>query len=371
MSNLESAIIAPEESIVSELDELRPNGPVANLSRNQRFLIIERAFVGLYRWYVARSQATRNWSPDLTFDWRKFRKDHSPDVSRIIEGFYAVEQYVPDYVTALLKVIRRSYGRSHFHLRWGAEEEKHADLWRNAVLFGGQRSLAWVEDYGNTLRGQEWQLPWDDPLHMIMYTVFQERATQLNYVNLGIVAKGASTVPELADDADPILVDMCKHISVDEAAHYNFFLEGARLFMYYFPEDSLQAMVDVLRHFAMPAGKLIPNYDKLAEILHRCSIFGPRQHSKDVVKAALGQLGAESLKSVEEGIRRSREVPDENGTTMRTSIFETLNFDFIENKVQRLFDKVKEYESEMGLHEVAPTLFYPNPELKAYQAGSI
>ncbi len=371
MPDLNSAIIAPEDSIISELDEMRPNGPVANLSRNQRYLIIERAFVGLYRWYVARSQATRNWLPDKSFDWRNFRKDHSPELNRILEGFFAVEQYVPDYVTALLKVIRQSYGRSHFHLRWGSEEEKHADLWRNAVLFSGQRSLAWVEEYGATLRGQEWQLPWDDPLHMIMYTVFQERATQLNYVNLGLAAKGESPAPDLANDADPVLAECCKHIAMDEAAHYNFFLEGARLFMYYFPEDSLQAMVDVLRHFAMPAGKLIPNYDKLAEILHRCSIFGPRQHNKDVVKAALGQLGAESLKSVEDGIRRSREVPDENGTTIRTSIFETLNFDFIENKVVRLFDRIRDYEAEIGLDEVAPTHFFPSPELRAFKAGSV
>lgn len=356
-------ITAPESSILDELDELKPNGPVANLSRNQRYLIIERAFIALYRWYIARSQETRNWNPDLSFEWQKFGQGHSDEVHHVIEGFYAVEQYVPDYVTALLKVIRRSYGRSHFHLRWGAEEERHADMWRNAVLFGGKRSLKWVEEYGDILRGQEWKLPWEDPVHMIYYTVFQERATQVNYMNLGIVAKGESQIEGLKGDADPVLLKCCSTIATDEAAHYNFFLQGALLFLYYFPEEAIQAIVDVLRHFAMPAGDLIPDYDRLADVLHRSNIYGPRQHMRDVVKVALEQLGAESLKAVEAGIRRSREVPLHDGTLRRTAMFETLDFNFVESKVKLLYGRVQKFESSVGLDKVAPTHFYPNPEL--------
>jgi acyl-[acyl-carrier-protein] desaturase len=96
--------------------------------------------LGLYRWYVDRSQKTRNWNPDMDFDWRSFRTDHSRKMNLVLEGFFAVEQYVPDYVTTLLRVIRRSHGRSHFHIRWGSEEEKHADLWENTLLFSRHRS---------------------------------------------------------------------------------------------------------------------------------------------------------------------------------------------------------------------------------------
>lgn len=356
------AIIKPEASLVKELDELRPNGPVGLLSRNQRFLLIERTFIGLYRWYTQRSQQTRDWNPDLSFDWRSYRKDHSDEVHTIVEGFYAVEQYVPDYVTALLKVIRTSYGRSHFHLRWGSEEEKHADMWRNAVLFGGKRSLEWVEEYGATLRGQEWKLPWEDPLHMLFYTVFQERATQLNYVNLGLAAKGKSDKPGLQNAEDPVLAKMCQVIAVDEAAHYNFFLEAARLFLYYFPEDSTQAMVDVIRHFGMPAGDIIPNYREFAETVARNGVYGPREQARDVVRVGLEQLGAESVRALEEGIRKSREIPDENGVFRSAAIFETLDHDFIERKVRQLFDKIGTYERQVGLDEIYGTQFVENPD---------
>ena len=307
----EGAVVLTEPSIQRELEEQRPGTPVALLSQDEKWLMIERGFLGLYRWYVARSQETRNWNPDTSFDLKSFRKDHSLDVNLILEGFFAVEQYVPDYVTSLMHVIRKSHGRSHFHLRWGSEEEKHADMWRNAVLFSGDRSLEWTEEYLGELRKDEWRIPWDDPLHMIIYTVFQERATQVNYLNLGLAAKGKH--PILTADQDPVLAQMCQTIAVDEAAHYNFFLEGARLFLYYFPEETTQAIVDVLRHFAMPAGGLIPDYNAFAELLYRNAIFGPREHSKDVVKIALEQLGAESLRAVERGIREGRRVPDRNG----------------------------------------------------------
>lgn len=358
-------IVSPEDSILDELGEMRPPHAPTLLSRTERNLLVERGFVGLYRWYLARSQATRNWNPDQSFDWRNFSQTHSDDVHTILEGFYAVEQYVPDYTAHILNAVRTSYGRSQFQLRWGSEEEKHADLWRNAVTFGGKRSLEWIEDYSDTLRGQEWTLPWDDPLHMLFYTVFQERATQVNYVNLGLIAKGENDRERLAGDVDPVLAQVCRTIAIDEAAHYNFFLEGARLMLYYFPEESIDAMIDVLRHFSMPAGHIIPDYSYFSEVVYKTGVYGPRDYSRDVVKIALGQLGAESLKSVEEGIRRSREVPRENGSLSTSSIFETLDFDFVERKVQTLFGKINNYEREVGFDAIRLTQFVANPDLRA------
>lgn len=362
-SPLDNAITQPDASIVGHLEGERPSTPPGLLSHDERHRLIERGFIGLYRWYTQRSQETRNWNPDTSFDWRAYRKDHSPEVNRIIEGFFAVEQYVPDYVSGLLAVVRRSHGRSHFQLRWGSEEEKHADVWHNAVFFGGQRSPEWIEEYMGVLRDKQWKLPWDDPIHMLFYTVFQERATQVNYLNLGLVAKGEHTHPAFANDADPVLAQLCRTIAVDEAAHYNFFLEGARLFLYYFPEKAVEAIVDVLRHFAMPAGDLIPNYDKLAELLHRTTIYGAREHSRDVVKVALSQLGATALRAVEAGLRRSREVPDsDDGTLRRTAIFDSLDFGLVETKVKALFRKIGDFERVYGFADVRPTLFRANPD---------
>ena len=167
-------------SLQQELVDQRPRTPVSLLSNEEKDRLIERGFLGLYRWYVSRSQTTRNWNPDTVFDWRNFHTDHSEAINRILEGFFAVEQYVPDYVLTLLRVIRRSHGRSHFHIRWGSEEEKHADLWENTLIFSRFRTPKWIETYKQVLREKAYELPWENPMHMIFYTVVQERAIQVN-----------------------------------------------------------------------------------------------------------------------------------------------------------------------------------------------
>lgn len=355
-------LIGYDPQIIQQIEDERPKIPVGILTREEKDRLIERGMLGLYRWYVGRSQTTRNWNPDKDFDWRNFRTDHSPAVQRVLEGFFAVEQYVPDYVTSLLRVIRTSHGRSHFHIRWGSEEEKHADLWYNAVLFGRQRSPEWLDNYMGQLRGQEWALPWEDPVHMIFYTVFQERATQVNYMNMALIARGESPIEEVKGDADPVLARMSAVIAADEAAHYNFFLEGARLYLYYYPTKAIEAMYDVIRHFAMPAGDLIPNYNEFAETVHRVGIYGPREHARDVVQVALGNLGLAGRKALEAGIKKGRMVPDENGNLRETAIFDGIDFPTIADKVKRIFGKIQRHEEEVGFNEVHPTEFKPNYE---------
>jgi acyl-[acyl-carrier-protein] desaturase len=337
----------------------RPRTPASLLSRSYRDRLLERGFLGLYRWYVARSQKTRNWNADLDFDWRNIRTDHSSDVSQILEGFFAVEQYVPDFTSKLLNVIRRSYGRSHFHIRWGSEEEKHADTWYNAVLFSKSRSLDQLEEYKYQLRQQEWNLPWDDSMHMIVYTVFQERATQLNYLNLAKAAIGQHD--KLPGAIDPVLARVANTIATDEAAHYNFFLEGMRLYMYYYPLETLEAMRDVLEYFAMPAEKLIPNWQDFFEVAYRCGIYGPRQYARDVVAAVFEQLGVPGRKALENGIKRTRLVPDEAGKMRETAIWESFDPSRIEEDVKRIYERINKHESGYGMDAFDPATFTPNP----------
>jgi len=346
-----------DKSILKELDEMRSASPPGLLSNQEKDILIERAFLGLYRWYVSRSQETRSWNPNTGFDWRKFRTDHSPQMNHILEGFFAVEQYVPDYVFTLLRVIRKSHGRSHFHIRWGSEEEKHADLWENTILFSRHRSPEWLHEYKHTLRESEWELPWEDPLRMIMYTVIQERATQVNYLNAGLIAAGKNDLPQFANDADPVLAEVSKVIAVDEAAHYNFFLEGARLYLYYYPAEALEALYDVIKHFSMPAGNIIPDYDKFAEVVAQSGIYGPREHLKDVITIALKQLGTVGRSALYKGIERTRQVPQLDGPMRDTAMFELLDYDGIEKKVQQLFSRIQGYEQRIGFDEIDPTEF--------------
>ncbi|HEX3247432.1 MAG TPA: acyl-ACP desaturase, partial [Chloroflexota bacterium] len=321
--------------------------------------LIARGMVGLYRWYLAESQARRNWSPSHSFDWRALRTDHSPELNIILEGFFAVEQYIPDYTSKTISLSRKNYGHSQFQIRWGAEEEKHADLWLNVLLFSRFRTPQWIEQYQEILRNKEWQLPWEDAFHMVIYALIQERATQLNYLNAALIARGQSDLAGFENEADPVLVKVAQTIATDEAAHYSFFLEVARLYLYYYPAQTLDALFDVIEHFAMPGMDLVPNIAELTELLYRSAIYGPRQYARDVLQAVLDQLSLAGRKELERAVRRSREVPDD-GITRDTCLFSELDYEAVEVAVQRLFGRIQQYERDTGLAEIHPTQFVPS-----------
>ncbi|MFC4454566.1 acyl-ACP desaturase [Deinococcus sonorensis] len=341
-----------------------PRTPAGLLSNREKDRLIERAFLGLYRWYTARSQETRNWNPDQSFDWKSLRHDLPKEIMTAVTGFFAVEQYAPDYTSELVNLVRRSHGRSHFQLRWGSEEEKHADAWENVVLFSRQRSPAWIEEYKERLRAQQWHLPFPDAIHNLVYTVFQERATQLNYLNLMRLANGKSD--KVQNAVDPVLARVAQIIAVDEAAHYNFFLEGARLYLYYYPQRTLEAIKNVIGQFSMPASYLVPNWDEFAETVYRAGIYGPRDFSRDVMQVAFRNLGIESRKKLEEGIKATREVPTFDGEQkIQTAIWDTFDYGSVEGDVKRLYTRIQDYEQGIGFDAVDPTEFVPNPEMPA------
>ena len=347
----------------SIIDEWKPKTPSGLLSRQEKDRLIERGFLGLYRWYAARSQDTRNWNADKSFEWRKLSQTLSEPMMKILTGFFAVEQYAPDFTSRILNMVRRSHGRSHFQMRWGSEEEKHADTWENAVLFSRKRSPEWIEEYKYNLRSKEWREPWGDALHNLVYTVFQERATQLNYLNLVKIASGKSKKEQHQGDVDPVLAKVAQTIAVDEAAHYNFFLECTRLYFYYYPRKTLEAIKDVLEHFTMPASQLVPNWEEFFETVYRAGIYGPREYARDVVQIVFRNLGIESRKALEEGIKRTRLVPTDNEQQMhQTAIWSSFDYGLVAGDVGRLYSKISKYEAEIGFDEIDPIVFTENPE---------
>lgn len=354
-------MIKPEPQLIEEIEAQRPRFPAGLLSKAEKDRLIERGLVGLYRWYVDRSQTTRNWNPDRSFNWRAFRTDHSRDLNTILEGYFAVEQYVPDYTSQTIMIARESHGRSHFQIRWGAEEEKHADLWLNTLLFSRFRAPQWIEEYKHALRAKRWTLPWDDAFHMLFYALIQERATQLNYLNTALIARGESDKPELANDQDPVLADVAQTIAIDEAAHYNFFLELARLFLYYYPARSLEALADVVQRFAMPAMDIIPNFQEFYEAVYRTGVYGSARHfARDVLQAAFDNLSIVGRRALSEGVKRLRQVPAEDGALRDTAIFDLLDYSAVQSAVQRLFKRIEGYEQEIGFAEIDPTAFVPS-----------
>lgn len=331
---------------------------ICPLTRESRQQLVNQYCHSLYRWYTSRSQQTRNWNPDHSFDWEQLRQDHNEQLIEIVEGFYAVEQYVPDYTAELTRLARQGYGQSQFQIRWGAEEEKHSDLWRNVLLFSRRRTPVQLEQYTRDLRANAWRVPFESPLEMLFYTVLQERATQLIYLKTATIVCGGSSESVAWAATDPLLAKVVATIAVDEAAHYDFFLALARVNLYYFPEESLAAFVKVIRNFVMPATGMYVNYDAFVNTLYKSRLFTPGIYAREVAKPALVALGIESVKSVEQGLSQTKTVPGLDGV-FRPRAFAGCDFAVLESAVRGLFDRVNRYESKVGLNRVQSTKFVP------------
>lgn len=301
--------------------------PTGKLYRERE---VYRAFQGLYRLYLRRADS-RRWNADSDFDWKSIRKDLSPEVQCILRGFFAVEQFVPDYTGHLADLFRPNYGRSQYQLHWGVEEARHADVWRNALRSSTAMSLCEIEDYSMALRQQRWSPPWDGPIEMLFYAVLQERATQLTYLDMASLFKSSS---HGAGDVDPVLYKAAMAVAVDEAAHYRFFLEGARLYLYYFPEESFEALLKVIDCFEMPSMGLIDDYSYFRAALIRRKLYSRAKYAKQVIAHSLRNLGIGH-------VRLLRDWKD-SGAGMTTVVSAN------EDRVKTIFAKIKQYESDVG-----------------------
>jgi hypothetical protein len=173
---------------------------------------------------------------------------------------------------------------------------------------------------------------------------------------------GASIDPAsllaVADRAPLLAADLA--FAIDEAAHYSFFLEVARLYHYYYPAQALEALFDVINNFAMPGFDIIPNRIHLGETLYRAGVYGPRQYTNDVLKIALKNLSVADRRAFSRGIKKSRLVPDPDGNLRDTASFDFFDYNSVELAVQKLYGRINDYEAEIGLDEVAPTQFRPS-----------
>jgi len=316
---------------------------------------VDRSIAALYRWYVAHSQPRRAWNPNCDFAWKEIRRDLPEDIMRIVQGFYAVEQFIPDYAVELVGLLRRDYGRSQFYLMWGSEEAKHADLWQNVLLATGYRSLESLEEYSRDLRNRMWQLPFDDPLEMLLYTVFQERATQVSYTRL------RATVSNRQDSEswDPVLANACRAIATDEVAHYEFFLSASLLYLYYFPERFLDALTRVLAFFEMPAAVLIADYSTFIEALYRRQIFGKKTYFREVVTLVCEKLGVHPLKKLDAPMKRMRNS-QASEPRLPSSPQDIFDFDTVQTSIVGIFLRLGSFEREAGIDDLFETGLLPH-----------
>src|SRR5882724_11322315 len=169
----------------------------------------ENRFYELYLEFFNRAEAERRWNVQKDIPWDQCNPKVSDEIALIVESFCAVELFLPDYTSKILDLVRQSRGRAWFQANWGYEESKHSLVLEEWLRVSGKRSPKEIDDFTQSVLEQSWNLPFETPRQMMVYTVFQELATGLNYRNLRRKA---------IEQKDPALAGALSLIGRDESA---------------------------------------------------------------------------------------------------------------------------------------------------------
>lgn len=245
---------------------------------------IERRFFDLYLEYFHKAEAHRRWNVLNDIPWEKVGSAPNPDVVSVVQAFMAVEMYLPDYTSKILNLVRSSRGRAWFQANWGYEESKHSLALEMWITKSGAQSEAQVHAFQDEILSREWDLPYETPLEMMIYTTLQEFATGVNYRGLRKVAQA---------DQDPALDKVLTLLSRDETGHFEFFKNGVKLFLEQDRGAVLDTLNKVIRSFRMPAQTLIPDFGSHDKLVRDLGIFDDRIYMRDVVRPVLKALGVD------------------------------------------------------------------------------
>jgi acyl-[acyl-carrier-protein] desaturase len=236
----------------------------------------------LYRDYFDMAEKKRRWNLRRDIPWDQVNtSDIPPVVADVVETFCTTELYLPDYLAKQLPQVRASRGRAWMLASWGYEESKHSLALGDWLLKSGHRTEEQMQDLEDHVAGNEWCLRYEGSRASVVYTMIQELATQLNYSNLRKVAAGRC----------PALDKVLELVSIDEAAHAQFFRSLVAIYLEADRERTLEQLRLVFNTFYMPADKLLIDGPRRIRDIKELKIFDEHLFYTEVYQPLMHRLG--------------------------------------------------------------------------------
>lgn len=237
----------------------------------------------LFREFFDRAEKKRRWALHRDIPWEQANRNLDPSFALVVESFCAVELYLPDYLSKMIPQIRSERGPAWFMANWGYEESKHSLALGDWLLHSKMRTEEQRVDLEKEVFRHEWNLPMDNPLGMVCYSMVQELATWLHYRNLRLIV----------GDQDPALNQLLGLIVVDERAHYDFFRKIVKIHLREERGKTLEQLKRVLLNFAMPAVFMLADSRQRVAAVKEMHIFDDDRYYQDVFLPILQDLGVD------------------------------------------------------------------------------
>ena len=234
-----------------------------------------------YRSYFDLAERKRRWNVRDDIPWDRCNSAIDPVIADVVQTFCMVELYLPDYVAKQLPPVRANRGRAWMLANWGYEESKHSMALEDWLVRSGHRTEKQMEQIADGVLANEWQVHYGTPRAAVIYTMFQELATQLHYRNLRKVAGGK----------DPALDKVLELVGTDEAAHAHFFRTLVGIYLEDDREPTLAAFRHVVNTFRMPADGMLADGRRRAEAVRSLGIFSEHVFFDEVYQPLMHRLG--------------------------------------------------------------------------------
>lgn len=271
-------------------------------------------FLQLYRKH-------RTWdavNPPELADMSKGFERLSPETKTMIEVVTLVESRVGHYVEAGLRAAGSNEVVQDLYMVWGEQEWKHKTVLRRCCTHSGLRSEKVMSDLIADTLSRKWTF--EEQVHLeegrcgtaceaAFYGKNQEFETGDNYGIL-IDRIWRELGEEMDSKGNPVyrgIAAVLRNVKIDETYHEGQFTDIARLWLKYFPDKALEAMMTVYKGYTMPLIKVRDPERVLKAVVET----GFDSGRKKVMKRGFTDLGLSGFVSLRKALQEVRSVsPD-------------------------------------------------------------
>jgi hypothetical protein len=244
---------------------------------------VEQAFWSYFNRSEDPEGWNRRWIVEKDVPWDDIKREPlSDDAALMIESFFAVESFLPDFAEKGLGYYRSMVGLSNSHINWSYEELKHGRTLQLILERSGARTPEQTRRFRLDLAQNQWTMPYPTARQMLIYAAFQEKETQRNYEHLrGVLASGGSFGAGQG----------LRIIGRDEAFHHAFYKDMVKMLIEYDEVGTAQDIELVAKSFRMPAQHLMPNMENRVRVMVRNKVFGKKQVRDEAIIPTIKAFG--------------------------------------------------------------------------------
>ena len=197
------------------------------------------------------------------------------------------EDNLPSYHHEIALIFGRDDAWGEWVHRWTAEEGRHGIAMRDYMLVKRMVDPIGLERLRMSHMSEGYESAHSgELLHSLAYVSFQELATRVSHRNTGRFTE------------DPMCERLLARIAADENLHMIFYRNLLNAALELDPNQTVAAILDVVKHFQMP-GTGIPGFQRKAVEMAVQGIYDLRQHKDDVLAPVLRYWGVFELEGLD------------------------------------------------------------------------